>query len=513
MRNKFTFFLVLLLAFVVQAQAQEKTVTGNVTDSSGLPLPGVNVTVKGTATGTQTDFDGNYSISAAVGRVLVYSYIGMKTEERTVGGANFINITLQEDTETLEEVVVVGYGVQKKKEVTGSISQIKGGEIQGLVTPSFDAQLAGRASGVQITTNNGIVGEAPRIRIRGISSINGSNYPLVVVDGVPIYTGDTGGYASTNSLADINPADIESFEILKDGASTAIYGSRAANGVILITTKRGKKGSTSVEYNSVIGFASPIDTFDLLGTSDFITIANEKRTNRGQAPWAIGDDFDTDWQDAVLQKGALQMDHTLSIGGGTDKTKYYLSLGYAEQEGVAKSNSMTRYTFRTNIEHDVNKWLTVGGNVALTRTELKGLNTGTGSLSGNIFNAIRQLPNTPIYNSEHPTGYNLSDDNSVVGQWDNTDPVGDNISNIVYVLDHNKFESKVNRTLLTAFASADIIKGLNYRLQVSADNPIVTGFLYWDPIHGDGRGSNGRLQNNTNDRLRWNWQNILNYNT
>src|SRR5690606_3246555 len=274
-------------------------------------------------------------------------------------------------------------------------------------------------AGVQITSSTGIIGEAPRVRIRGIGSIGSGSYPLVVVDGIPIITGDVGGYASANGLGDINPNDIESFEILKDGAATAIYGSRAANGVILITTKKGKKGTTQVTYNVVTGFASPIKTFDLLNTAQFLEIANEKRTNRGQAAWAVGSDYDTDWQDAVLNNGALQMDHSLSVNGGTDRTKYYLSLGFTDQDGIAVSNSMKRHSIRTNLDHDVFDWLTVGANLAVTRSQYDGLNTGGNSLSGNIFNATRQLPNTPIFDPSHPTGYNITANNANVGTWDN----------------------------------------------------------------------------------------------
>ena len=385
-------------------------------------------------------------------------------------------------------------------------------DIQGLVTPSFESQLAGRAAGVQVTSNTGIIGEAPTIRIRGVASIGSGTAPLIVVDGMPIISGDVGGYASANGLGAINPNDIESFEVLKDGAATAIYGSRAANGVILITTKKGKKGTTQVSYNVVTGFASAIKTFDLLGTPDFLVIANEKRTNRGQAPWAVGSEFNTDWQKSVLNSSALQMDHSLSVNGGTDKTKYYMSLGFTDQDGVAVSNNMKRHSIRTNVEHDVTKWLTIGANVGVTRTEYNGLNTGGNSLSGNIFNATRQLPNTPILNPNHPTGFNISEDGAVVGRWDNTDPVGDNISNIGYVLANNKFQSKENRTLVNTFADVNLLKGLTYRFQASADNAITSGFLYYSPVHGDGNGSNGRLQNNNTETLRWNTQNILNYN-
>jgi TonB-linked SusC/RagA family outer membrane protein len=511
MRSKFKWIYTLLLALLLQFSfAQEKTISGVVSDQSG-PIPGANVVIKGTKNGVQTDFDGKFSIKAKEGDVLVASFVGMQDASSKVGASNSINFKLLQGN-TLEEVVVVGYGTQKKREVTSSVSKIKGDDIKGLVTPSFESQLAGRATGVQVTSSTGIVGAAPKIRIRGTASISSGTDPLYVVDGMPIYSGDLGGYASANGLGDINPNDIESYEVLKDGAATAIYGSRAANGVVLITTKKGKKGTMKVSYNTVVGFGSPIETFDLLKTPQFLAISNEKRTNAGLTAWAAGTEYDTDWQKAVLRESALQIEHNLSLSGGTDKTKYFMSMGYNSQEGVAISNEMKRYTFRTNIEHQLKDWLTIGGSLAVTRTDYSGLNTGRGSLSGNMFNAIRQLPNTPIYDATNATGYNINLATGNVGQWSNLQPVGDNISNIAYVLDKNKFQSQINRTIASVFASAEITKGLNYRFQASADNPITGGFLFWDPVHGDGRGSNGRLQNDNTNLMRWNTQNILSYN-
>lgn len=489
--------------------AQERTISGVVTDGGGA-VPGVNVIVKGTKNGTQTDFDGKYSVKAKTGDVLIFSYMGMQDFTATVGTSSVVNAKLQEAGKELQEVVVVGYGVQKKKEVTGSISKISGNEIANIVTPSFEGALAGRATGVQIVTNSGIIGVAPKIRIRGIASISGGTEPLIVVDGMPIVSGDIGGVANTNGLADINPADIESYEVLKDGASTAIYGSRAANGVILITTKSGKKGTMKVNFSSTLGIASAAKKYDLLQTPDFLVISNEKRTNAGQSPWAIGDTYNTDWQSAIL-RNAPQLTHNVSFSGGSDKTKYYLSLGLTDQDGINKGNNMKRYSIRANIDQDINRWLSIGTNLSVTRTEYNGLNTNASGLSGNIFNAIRQQPNVPIYDPNNPTGYNLSEDNTTVGKWDNTDPVGDNITNIVYVLDHNRYYSKVNRTLANIFANAKITSDLTYRLQISADNAITDGFQYWNPIHGDGRTSNGILYNDNTEYLRWNWQNILNY--
>ncbi len=510
MRLKFTFILTLLMLICTQFSfAQQRTISGIVTDGGGA-VPGVNVIVKGTKNGTQTDFDGKYSVKAKTGDVLIFSYMGMQDFTATVGTSSVVNAKLQEAGKELQEVVVVGYGVQKKKEVTGSISKISGNEIANIVTPSFEGALAGRATGVQIVTNSGIIGVAPKIRIRGIASISGGTEPLIVVDGMPIVSGDIGGVANTNGLADINPADIESYEVLKDGASTAIYGSRAANGVILITTKSGKKGTMKVNFSSTLGIASAAKKYDLLQTPDFLVISNEKRTNAGQSPWAIGDTYNTDWQSAIL-RNAPQLTHNVSFSGGSDKTKYYLSLGLTDQDGINKGNNMKRYSIRANIDQDINRWLSVGTNLSVTRTEYNGLNTNASGLSGNIFNAIRQQPNVPIYDPNNPTGYNLSEDNTTVGKWDNTDPVGDNITNIVYVLDHNRYYSKVNRTLANIFANAKITSDLTYRLQISADNAITDGFQYWNPIHGDGRTSNGILYNDNTEYLRWNWQNILNY--
>ena len=512
MRSKFKWIYALIFGLIIQFSfAQEKTITGIIYDSNGLILPGVNIIIKQTKINTQSDLEGKFTIKASEGNKIEFTFVGYMPKVITVGKSNDYKISMESDSQ-LEEVVVIGYGTQKKKEVTSSLSRIKGESLIGLVTPSFESQLAGRASGVQVTTSNGILGAGPKVRIRGTASISSGTDPLYVVDGMPIYTGDLGGFASANALGDINPNDIESFEVLKDGAATAIYGSRGANGVILITTKKGKKGDMKVSYNSVAGYASAVETFDLLNTEQFLVISNEKRTNRSQAAWAVGNQYDTDWQSAVLKSKALQIEHNFSLSGGNEKTKYFMSLGYNTQEGVAVSNEMSRYTFRTNLEHKVNDWLSVGANLALSRTEYSGLNTGRNSLSGNMFNAIRQLPNTPIYDANNPTGYNINLATGNVGQGTNTDPVGDNISNIAYVLDFNKFQSKIQRSIVNVFASAELYKGLNYKFQASVDNPITGGFLYYNPIHGDGRGSNGRLQNDNTDLTRWNTQNILTYN-
>lgn len=416
-------------------------------------------------------------------------------------------------TKEIEEVLVVGYGTQKKKEVTGAVTSIKAADVANIAAPSFEQQLAGKAAGVQITSATGILGEPPRVRIRGIASITSGTSPLYIVDGIPIFSGDVGGQTSTNGLGDINPNDIESFEVLKDGASTAIYGSRAANGVVLITTKKGKGGRLSLNFSNYAGYAMPIGLYNLLQTPDFITISNEKRANAGQSAVAFGTEYNTDWQKAVLRSAAFQTDNTLSASGSFGKSNYYTSIGYTKQEGVAIPNEMQRFSTRANVDHQAFEWMKIGTNLSFTKTDYVGLNTGASSLSGNIYNAIKQLPNTPIFNPNHPTGYNIdATDPRVVGRWQNTLLAGDNITNIVYALNNNKMRSSVNRLIGSLYSDIRLYPFLNYRFQVSVDQSQTKGFIYWNPVHGDGRGSNGYIRNDFSDYLRGNIQNILTFN-
>jgi TonB-dependent starch-binding outer membrane protein SusC len=513
----------LLLLTGSLAMAQTVQITGTVTSSEdNLPVPGASVFVKGSTVGVLTGADGKYALSApSTSQTLVVSFIGFRTQEITIANRRSIDVVLEQDVFKVDEVVVVGYGVQKKREVTGSISTVKGDALASLASPSFDGQLAGRSAGVQVTTQTGVLGEVPRLRIRGIGSISSGTYPLVVVDGVPIFTGDQGGQASTNALGDINPADIESMEILKDGSGTAIYGSRAANGVILITTKRGSGGKFHVNYNNYFGIAQPVRLFDLLKADDFVTISNEKRSNRGQADWASNDGtafpgqtYDTDWQKAVLRMNAKQQDHNLAFSGSTEKSTYYFSLGYTKQEGVTIPNEMERFSLRANADQKVKKWLTIGTSVAVTKTDYAGLNTGTNSLSGNIFSAIRQLPNTPIYDPTDPsgTGYNFEDGTNLVGKWNNATTIGDNLPNIIYTLNNNVQTSKIFRTIANVYTQFNILPDLTFKTQASVDNSAAEGFLYWNPLHGDGKSNLGYIYNDYRNQMRWNLQNVLSYN-
>jgi TonB-linked SusC/RagA family outer membrane protein len=537
--KKILFLFSLLMITGTLAIAQTVQITGTVTSSEdGLALPGVFVAVKGTTIGAITGGDGKYTLSApATAQVLTFSFIGYRTQEMAIAGKTRIDIVLEQDVFKVDEIVVVGYGTQKKREVTGAIANVKGDDLKSLATPSFESQLAGRTTGVLISKSSGVLGVAPRLQIRGVGSINQGNQPLIVVDGVPIQTGDLGGDANTNSLGDINPSDIESMEILKDGSATAIYGSRAANGVMLITTKRGTQGKMKVNYSNYFGLAQPVRLFDLLHSADFVMISNEKRANAGLSAIAQSDGvnypgrtYDTDWQKAVLRQSAFQQDHALSLSGATDQSNYFFSFGYTDQEGVTRPNSMTRFTIRTNLDQKVKKWLTIGTNLGVSRSDYYGLNTGANSLSGNIWNAIRQLPNTPVYNPNHPTGYNIDDyyvngvlssypttpptlgDPAVVGRWNNLEKQTDNATNIMYVIDNNVFTSILYRIIGNAYAQFNIGKSLTWKTQVGVDNSLAEGFWYYNPLHGDGRGANGRVGNDLTKGVIWNIQNILTFN-
>ncbi len=521
MRKLTILFTCLLLIGVGLVNAQSRTVTGKVISAEDeQPIIGASVMVKGTTIGTITDVNGNFTISLpANSRVLWFSYVGMKTIE--LDAMNNMIARLETDTKFLDEIIVTGYGIQRKRELTGSIAQVKGDAIANLVAPSFESQLAGRLPGVQISTRTGVLGQTPAINIRGVNSITSGTYPLVVVDGVPIITGNYGAYDATphNTLADINPADIASIEVLKDGSATAIYGSRAANGVILITTKRGTTGKTKVTLNSFAGAASPVKLYDLLKANDFITISNEKFANAGTAAAqaiagvdAAGNPIDTDWMSLVLREQALQHETNLSISGATDRNNYYVSLGYTGQEGIAVANALDRFTFRSNIEQKLYDWLKLGTNAGLTKTTIDGLNQGSNSLSGNIFNAIRALPNVSPWDEADPTGYNIDNvDTRVLGRGSNLRMIDDNLPNILFVLETNKAVSTSYRALGNVYLEAKFLNKFTYRPQFSADVLLNDGYQYWDPRHGDGAGRGGYVMQTFQNATRYNVQNVLTY--
>jgi TonB-dependent starch-binding outer membrane protein SusC len=500
---------------IVSVLAQTKTITGRVTSSEEPEgIPGASVVVKGTTQGTVTNLDGTFSIGVpSDAKVLVISFVGYLTKEVTIGSATSLNIQLDPDVKLLSEVVVTGYGTQERREITGSVASINNSSIENLVAPSFDSQLAGRAAGVSVTVPNGILGSRPIIRIRGVNSLSGGADPLIVIDGVPVVDSDRSGAVASNPLANINPADIESYDVLKDGSATAIYGSRAANGVILITTKRGKSGKAQVSYNTSFGVNEAVAQFDLLTGDEWVTIANEKRANVNASPLA-NPGVNTDWQDAVLRSGNTQQ-HNISISGGSESTKYFFSLGFTDQESVIKANDLKRYAFRSNIDHSISKKVRIGKSLSYAYTEITGLNNGANSLSGAIYNATRALPNVPIFDPANTAfgGYNITANGATTGFGANLAGPDNNIPNIAYVLANNYYRGRNHRILGNAYAEVDLARGLTARTQIGIDVTLADDFTTLNPKHGDGRSSNGSVTMAFNPATRWNWQNTLNYQT
>lgn len=388
------------LVIVVSAWAQERTLTGRVTSTEdGTPLPGVNVIIKGTRTGTSTDAEGQYRLSVpASGGVLVFSFIGLESKEIEIGDRQVVDISLALDATELSEVVVVGYGTQLKQDLTGNIAKVSGDAIQNTPVVTLEQAIQGRAAGVLVTSQNGKVGQALNIRIRGSSSISASNEPLYVVDGMIINADNlSSNGAATTALADINFNDIQSIEILKDASAAALYGSRGANGVVLITTKRGKAGKTSFTANMQFGTSKPTRKREFLNSKQYIELMSEAAYNNDLADgfdpinnpgdysgsWLeyMEDTFDflagdtdwraletnTDWEDEAYQKANFTA-FDLTASGGNDKTQFFFGGGYTNQDGILIGNSFERMSGRLNIDHKATDKLSFGVNVSIAKT-------------------------------------------------------------------------------------------------------------------------------------------------
>lgn len=391
-----------LLSFTLASvYAQNIQVKGTVVSGSdNEPLPGVNVVVKGTTNGGITDLDGNFSLSAPADATLSVTYIGFKPQEVAVNGKTSIKIVLMEDTETLDEVVVIGYGVQKKSVVTASIARVSSEDLEKTAPVRVDAALKGLASGVQVTTQNGQPGSSSVVRVRGIGTINNSD-PLYIVDGMPIGGG----------IDNINPQDIASIEVLKDAASAAVYGARAANGVVLVTTKKGKEGKAKVAYDFSFGWQSAWKKRDMLNASEYATLMNEAAQYAGQNPVFSNTNLGvgTNWQDALFNDGAPVQNHQLSVSGASEKVNYYFSLGYYTQEGIIGGNydnsNYERLSLRSNTTYKLfdesqnRNWLknmTIGLNVSYSRVNSVGVSAG--SLTGSpLGDAVFMDPTIPVF--------------------------------------------------------------------------------------------------------------------
>jgi TonB-dependent starch-binding outer membrane protein SusC len=441
---------------VAENVPQERVVTGTITDEANESLPGVNIILKGTTQGTTSDINGAYSIQVTgEDAVLVFSFIGYETQETPVGSRTAIDISMIPDTKTLEEVVVVGYGEVKKSDLTGSVSSIKSDEINAYPATNLMQSLAGRATGVQISQNTGSPGGALSVRIRGTNSVQGDNEPLYVVDGFP--------YNGNPTL--LNNADIESIEILKDASATAIYGSRGANGVVLITTKRGKAGKTTVEYDGYYGVQTIRKKMDMMNAREYAEFYNEQAANDGLAPHFTAEEVNsfgegTDWQDVALRSAPIQ-NHAVSVSGGGQNTRFSVSGSNFNQEGIIVGSNYIRNSVRANVNTDLSKKFSLDLNAILSRIDSDRKNNGGGNRGGSMISAML---------SAYPTiGTHLDDGNytrlAEIYSW------GSNVlTNPLNYLEQESDHIRSNKVLTNAALTFKPIEGLSVKISGGIEN-------------------------------------------
>jgi TonB-linked SusC/RagA family outer membrane protein len=508
------FSLLLLTGTLVIAQTVQ--IIGTVTSSEdGQPVPGVSVTVRGTTLGIITGADGKYVISVpTTSKTLMFSFIGFRTQEIAVAGKTRIDVILEQDLYRVDEVVVVAYGTAQKRDITGSVSSVSTEPLKTAPVQSFDQALQGKAAGVSITMPNGVLNNPPVIRIRGFNSISGSSSPLIIVDGIAVFTGDvssTNTYA--NALADINPSDIASMDILKDASATALYGSRAANGVILITTKRGSGPKTKVTYDGYVGVTQPYHIFDMMNGAQYLEHKNLAYANAGiatvlvRANDANGTPIDTHWADQVYRNG-LQHNHAITFSGSTASTSYFLSVGYTNQQGMIKKNTYVRKNARLNLDHKLNKYISLGANIAYTNGYSEAPVTGSDFSTAGAARLAFVLP--PIIGPYLNDGtFNIN--GSQIGS------MGTGLPSLGYynptaILNLNQFTSETDRLLATTYAQVEPIKGLVLKTVFGMDNMSVESVSFQSGVTGDGYTANGNATNNFNRPKRWTWTNTLNFN-
>lgn len=428
----------ILLLSVTSISAQTRTITGTVISDTNEPLPGVAVQIEATSTGTVTDMDGKYTISAQKGDKLTFSFIGMTTQNVVVDTKNVINITLKEESFMLEEAVVIGYGSAKKRDLTGSIETVKAADIATKPASNPLASIQGKIAGVQIV-NTGRAGQDPEIRIRGTNSINGYT-PLYVVDGL-----------FTDNINYLNPSDIETMEILKDPSSLAIFGVRGANGVIIINTKRAKQGQTQVSINASVGFKHIGDQIALTNAAQFKELYNEQRNNQNLDPfdytnWAA----DTDWQDEIFQTGFLT-NNNISITGSGEKSKFYMGLGYTMEEGSIKSEKLNKLTLNLHSEYSLTKFMRFG-------FQINGVRMLTPDAKG-VAGATKAAPIAPVYNEETGLLHTLPD----FQRTQLLNPMVD----VKLRGDHNKATNY--RLVGNIYGEVDLMKSLTFKATFSLD--------------------------------------------
>jgi len=475
-------FLSLLLGtflFLSHSYAQEKTAKGKVTDEQGNPLAGVSVVVSGTSRGTSTNVNGEFEIGGLTTRNrLLFSFTGFADHMVSVGNRTNFSVALRRASKDMDEVIVVGYGSRKKSEVTGAISSVKSEELTQTPIANLAQGLQGRVAGLQIVQNNAAPGGSISVRLRGTNSINGTSEPLYIIDGIQVQnnTGSTipgvtvlnnvsavgGNSNEVSPLSNINPDDIESVEVLKDASAAAIYGSQAANGVVIITTKRGKAGVSRISYDGYYGIQEVTKKIPLLNATEFAKLENEIYDQpRYSNPDSLGQG--TDWQDEIFRQAKIQ-NHQLTFSGGNEKTQVLMALNYFDQDGVVLSSNFKRYSFRLNLDHRVNDWLKIGTTTTLTRSVNSRIQTGSinsdgGALTQSLVGAALQAP--PTLKPYLQDGSIFLFPNQPFGGY-----YGElrNPLNAAFTMD----KTNVNTILSNVYLDFNVAKGLDYKASFSA---------------------------------------------
>ena len=486
--NKFLFILSLILSIAITSRGQN-VIRGKVVDAAnGEPVIGASVIVSRTKTGTVTDNEGRFQLSIKNGQKLRVSYLGKKTCECMA--RDNVRIELEDDSRDINDVVVVAYGTRQRHDLTGSIASINSESITENPVTSLEQAMEGKLPGVQVTQGGGMPGGAVSVNIRGTSSISAGNEPLYVVDGFPILSQDlsqSSGFQGNpiSGIADIDPNDIQSIEVLKDASASALYGSRASNGVVLITTKKGKAGKTKVTLDSYVGFQDIPHTIGKLGAQALTDAYNEARTNYNTSLSLSPDDAtyaqpvtrhdanaDTDWFSELTRK-ALQTCHQLAISGGNDRTQIYLSGGYMQQDGVIKNVAYKRYNLRSNISHKINNRIYIDANIALSYAYDR-RSTGDGNIYSPWINALNAPSDYPIYNNDGTYA-------SLPGS----------LYNPLNLIEGQEQENKKYRAIINLKGTLNILPGLNYTLSLNGDYNIMHEYGYFPSTSIQGQGDNG----------------------
>ena len=468
---------------------QDITIQGKIVDDTGEPLIGVSVVVVGSTDGTMTDVNGTFTIEVKDEKsVLAISYVGYNSQRITVGKNTYVQITLKEDNKMLDEVVVIGYNTVKKKDLTTAVAIVSTEDINERPIISAAQALQGRAAGVQVVQPSGQPGSELSIRVRGATSIQAGNEPLYVVDGLPMTT-----------ISNLSANDIESMQVLKDASSAAIYGARAANGVVLITTKRGKSGVRSISFSAYAGFSKLGNKINALNTEqykDFIKDLN-KYTD---APISIPDEETryTNWTDAFYGTGSNQ-NYQLSLSSGTDKLRYFVSAGYLDEQGIVKKANFKRYNFRTNIDNQQTDWLKMGLNLAYTKTKGQRVYENRSSMrAGSILSVINTPPYMQEWDTDNPNQYDEFAYGSRI-----LSPFAANAADQTY---------DRSRLLSSLYLDFSITKNLHFKTSFGIDETNSRGLYYLDPIsNSDGRSSKGRVEEGNSNDFEWLWENLVTY--